>query len=150
MSHHRWTATVPAVTLIVGCSALLASCSSSGSSAHPTTGTPSASSPRTSVIEPGGTVPFKPADNARSEVQAGICTQVSGAWKFSGSVHNATKHAKNFQLVVDFVTKPGSTVLTTSVVSIPAVGAGATTQWSVSGAAGKSNVACVLRQAQAS
>src|ERR1700677_186834 len=105
MNHHRWVATVLAATALVGCPTLLASCSSSGPSTHTTTGPPSASSPRTSVIAPGGTVPFNPADNARSEVEVGTCTEVSGAWKLSGSVHNAAKHAKNFQLVVDFVTK---------------------------------------------
>jgi len=102
------------------------------------------------VIAPGGTVPFKQADNARSEVEVGSCTEVSGAWRLSGSVHNAAKHARSFQLVVDFVTKPGSTVLATSVVSISGVGAGATAPWSVSGATGASNVGCLLRQAQAS
>jgi len=65
-------------------------------------------------------------------------------------VENSATKAKTFQIVVDFVTEPGSTVLSSTVVNLPGVGPKATTPWSATGARGQSHVACVVRQAQAS
>jgi hypothetical protein len=131
-----------AIGLLVGSSVVLAACSSSGSSATQETST------RTSVAAPGASIPFNEADNARADVKVGTCTQVSGAWVFTGSVVNTATKARTFQIVVDFVSKPGSTVLGTTVVTVPDVGAGATGHWSTTGAQGKPNVACVVRLAQ--
>jgi hypothetical protein len=102
------------------------------------------------VIAPGGLIPFDQAHNARSDVKARACAQISGEWVLKGTVVNVDAKARSFQIVVDFVTQPGSTVLSSTVVNVPSVGPGATAQWSAAGARGKANVACIVRQAQAS
>ena len=53
-----------------------------------------------------------------------------------------------YETVVDFVSSAGSTVLDTVVVHVPSVAAGATSDWTATGAAGKSAVSCIVRQAQ--
>jgi hypothetical protein len=126
--------------VIAGCSMLLVGCSSPN---------PSASSVAGTSIAPGQAVPFNAADNARSEITNGRCTPSSGAWVLKGKARNSATKAKTFQIVVDFVTEPGSTVLGSVVVNLPGVGAKATVPWSATGARGKSHVACVVRQAQA-
>ena len=127
-------------SLIAGCSVLLLGCSSSSTS-KPTV--------RTSVIEPGGTVPFNLADNARADVKTQPCTQVNGAWVLNGTVRNTAAKSRSFQIVVDFLTEPGSTILGTTVVNVPSVHPGTTANWSATGARGKSPVGCVVRLAQA-
>jgi hypothetical protein len=129
------------------CSMLLAGCSSS----HGPTSSGSATgvATRVSSIAPGQAVPFILADNARSEVTTGVCTQSSGTWVLKGTVRNSATKAKTFQIVVDFVTEPGSTVLSSVEVNLPRVGPKATAPWSARGARGRSHVACVVRQAQA-
>lgn len=133
---HRWG-------WFVGCSLLLVACSSTGTGA-------SSSSPRTSVIAPTKSVPFNPAHNVRSDVEVGSCVLKSGQWVLSGTVKSSEPGTKTFQLVIDFVTVPGSTVLSSTVVTLPMVEKGATVHWSATGARGKTHVACLLRQAQAS
>lgn len=138
--------------VFAGCSMLLAGCSSSHPGASSGSG-PGAAAPvvtHVSAITPGEAVPFTLADNARSEVTTGACTQSSGTWVLHGTVRNRATTAKTFQIVVDFVTDPGSTVLSSVEVSLPGVGPKATAPWSVTGARGRSHVACVVRQAQAS
>jgi hypothetical protein len=137
---------------LAGCSVLLAGCSSSppGATSGPGTGVTTPVVTRVSAITPGEAVPFTLADNARSEVTTEGCTQSSGTWVLEGTVRNPSTKAKTFQIVVDFVTNPGSTVLSSVEVSLPRVGPKATAPWSATGARGRSHVACVVRQAQAS
>ncbi len=61
---------------------------------------------------------------------------------------NPTTAATGFQIVVDFVTKPGSTVLGTSEVNVANVAPGATASWTATGAQGKSDIGCIVRLAQ--
>lgn len=132
----RWSFSVAtAAGGIVGCGLLLVSCSSG----------PVAS---TKSVTPGSVVPFHRAQNARSDVKAGACVHASGAWTLSGSVKNPTTAATGFQIVVDFVTKPGSTVLGTSEVNVANVAPGATASWTATGAQGKSDIGCIVRLAQ--
>jgi hypothetical protein len=135
-----------ALAMVAGCSVFLMACSSSSSSSSTTT------APRehtgTSVIAPGGTVPFNLSHNARADLVVAPCTQEAGHWVLQGTVTNRAKTTKSFQIVVDFVTKPGSTVLSSSVVNVSGVAPGATTHWSATGAPGHTDVACIIRQAQ--
>jgi hypothetical protein len=147
MNVRRRTPATLMFSAIAAC-ALLAGCSTS-TKGSTTTSSTSAFTP-TSVLSPGGTVPFSQSKNARPDIQAGVCTDVGGTWVLRGTATNHGSNATGYQLVVDFVTKPGSTVLATVVVNVPTVQPGKTTNWSVAGAKGETNVACVLRLAQTS
>lgn len=103
---------------------------------------------RSKAVSPGSSVPLDLARNARADVSAASCAMTGGHWVFDGTVHNATDRSASFQIVVDFVSQPGSTVLSTSVVDVPDVAAHATKAWSATGAAGRTAVACLVRQAQ--
>ncbi len=132
----RWSVSVAtAAGGIVGCGLLLVSCSSG----------PVAS---TKTVTPGSVVPYHQGRSVRGDVKTGACVQASGAWTLSGSVKNPTTTATGIQIVVDFVTKPGSTVLGTSEVNVANVAPGATATWSATGARGKSDIACIVRLAQ--
>ena len=124
-----------AAAAIVFAALLLTSCSS----------TPK---PKTVVITPGSIVSYSAPRNARGDVTVKMCSQVDGSWVLTGSVKNPAKTATGFRIVVDFVTKPGSTVLSSSEVTVASVNPGATVDWSATGAHGKSGVACIVRQAQ--
>ena len=130
---------------VAACSILLVGCSSSSSSSSTTT------PPRhtgTSVIAPGGTVPFHLSHNARADLSLTPCTQSGGQWVLRGTVTNRASTSKSFQIVVDFVTNPGSTVLGTTVVNVAGVAPRSTAHWSAAGGRGKTGVACIVRQAQ--
>ncbi len=99
-------------------------------------------------IAPGKSVPFDLAHNARADVRAGACTQTSRGWVLKGIVRNPGTKTTNFEIVVDFVTQPGSTVLATTVVDVQSVASGASANWSARGAPGDSHVACIVRLAQ--
>jgi hypothetical protein len=132
----RWSfSVVTAAGAIVGCGLLLVSCSSA----------PVAS---TKTITPGSVVPFRKAQDARSDVKTAGCVEASGAWTMSGSVKNPATTTTGFEIVIDFVTKPGSTVIGTSEVNVANVAPGATASWSATGARGKSEIACIVRLAQ--
>jgi hypothetical protein len=133
------------VAVAAGCAMVLAGCASSGSTGSGSAGTVS----RASVVAPGVSVPFDPADNVRSEVKVGTCAAQGDVWVARGTVKNGATSPKTFQIVVDFVSVPGSTVLSSTVVTIGHVGAGTTAPWSASGAKGAHRAACLLRQAQA-
>jgi hypothetical protein len=140
----RWASMLLGFLALVECSTCLAACSSTGSSA--TTTSPS---PRTSVIAPSVSVPFDPAENARAEVKFTACAPTAGAWAVTGTVTNKGTGAKTFELVVDFASVPGYTILSSAVVTVPDVAEHATVHWSARGARGAPHVACLLRQAQA-
>jgi hypothetical protein len=114
------------------------------------TSTSSTAPPPTSVVSPGASVPFDLADNARADVSPGPCTATSGGWVFHGTVKNPAPRPKRFQIVVDFVSHPGSTVLATTVLNFPSVAPHSTEAWSAVGAKGESGVSCVVRLAQSS
>jgi outer membrane murein-binding lipoprotein Lpp len=123
---------------LVGGAVTLAGCSSS----------PSASSdkgPATSVAAPGASL----SNNARADVSSHSCAQSPSGWVFEGTVKNPSHVERKFQIVVDFVSRTGSTVATT-VVNVPEVAPGAAVDWSATGAKGKSGVSCVVRTAQSS
>ena len=96
------------------------------------------------------TIPYSPAKNARQDVTtSGPCTSTGASWILSGTVKNSSRSARTYQIVVDFVTQPGFTVLDTKIVTTASVGPGASLPWDATGAAGHKNVACVIRQVQA-
>lgn len=119
---------------------LAAACSSPSTAARPV---------RTSAVAPGSSVPFDLARNARADVSTSPCRLEGGRWVLQGTVANRTAGATSFQIVVDFVTQPGSTVVSTVVVDVPDVAAHGSKAWSASMAAGTSRLACLVRQAEA-
>lgn len=123
---------------------MLACGCSSGNPASKASTTPQ----ETVTVAPGATVPFNAADNAHLDIQTSSCTKAAGAWVLHGTVKNPTESATAFQIVVDFVSEPGSTVLATTVVNVPRVAPGAKSTWSATGAKGKTDVGCIVRQAQ--
>jgi hypothetical protein len=126
---------VGGVVSMAGCSS-----SSSGSSRQPAT--------VTSVASPGASVPYRPSNNARHDVSSGTCTESAQGWTLHGTVKNPGPDTKSFQIVVDFVSRPGFTVLATNVVEVHQVPPGRTTAWTVIGAKGESGVTCIVRLAQ--
>jgi hypothetical protein len=76
-------------------------------------------------------------------------TQVGGLWVLNGVVKNSAGTARTYQIVVDFVTQPGNTVLDTKIVTTASVKPGASLPWSAKSVGGLKNVACVIRQVQA-
>lgn len=70
-------------------------------------------------------------------------------WALNGMVRNSTKAARTYQIVVDFVTQPGDTVLDTKIVTTTSVRPGASLAWSTRSVTGLTHVACVIRQVQA-
>ena len=130
------------LAVLVGGILVMTSCSGSPSSANP--------GPPTSVVSPGASVPFTLANNARADVATQPCTQTASGWLLAGNVKNPAHVGKRFQIVVDFVSRVGSTVLATTVLNIREVAPGATATWSATGAKGKSDVDCVVRLAQSS
>ncbi len=123
---------------MIGCGLVLVGCSSS----------PAKAAKKDVQVTPGATVPFSLSHNARSAVKTVSCAEQSGAWVVAGTVRNPTSKATPFQIVVDFVTQPGGTVLSTTVVNVPSVHPGATATWTATGARGDGDVACIVRQAQ--
>jgi hypothetical protein len=88
------------------------------------------------------------ADNARSQVAAGPCRpDGTRGWQLAGTVRNPAPAARGYSIVVDFVTARGDTVLATRVTDVGPVAPGRLARWSVTGAAGQSDVTCVIRQA---
>ncbi len=144
----------------------LAGCSTSPNSTQSGAGVPKGTTTTTKVLPaPKGTtttttttkvlpgvttIPFSLAKNARHDVAtSGPCTLTGTSWILSGTVRNSSRSARNYQIVVDFVTQPGFTVLDTKIVTTAVVQPGASLPWDATGAAGKKNVACVVRQVQA-
>jgi hypothetical protein len=125
---------------------LLAGCSSN-------TPQPSATSHTTTTVTPATvatTIPFSLAKNARQDVTTPTpCRHSGGAWVLAGTIKNSAKVSRSYQIVVDFVTLTGNTVLDTRVITTPPVRAGAVMNWSAKSTPGLPHVACVIRQVQA-
>jgi hypothetical protein len=132
-----------------GSALLLAACSS-----HSTPGSASATStttttPTTTSTTTATTIPYVAAKNARQDVSTGTCTLSGGDWVLSGVVKNSATTARTYQIVVDFVSQPGDTVLDTQIVTTASVKPAASLSWSAKSTPGLKNVACVIRQVQA-
>jgi hypothetical protein len=90
------------------------------------------------------------ADNARKNVVAVGCAQDGQrGWRMSGTATNTSSSTLTYSIVVDFVTARGDTVVDTKVLRVGPVLPRETTRWSTTGAAGRSQVVCVIRQALA-
>jgi hypothetical protein len=124
---------------------LLAGCSSNSPSAVTTTSAPSHA---TSSLPGTTTIPYSAKLNARTDVSTSSCNQVNGAWVMKGSVTNSAKKNRNYQIVVDFVTNPGNTVMDTQIINVRDVAPKATKSWTATGAQGKDHLGCVVRQVQ--
>lgn len=141
---------VQAMAMLVGI-LLLAGCSANTTSSS-TSATRSTSGPTTTTRSLPGvtTIPYSPAKNARRDVTtSGPCRMTGTSWEFAGSVTNSSSSARSYQIVVDFVTQPGDTVLDTTIVTTASVRPGGSLPWTTTGAAGQKDVACVIRQVQA-
>jgi hypothetical protein len=126
----------------------LAACGSAAKPAAPAKHATKAKAPAAAATS-GGQVPaYAATANARKMVTAGICRPAGAkGWQLAGTVTNTAKAARRYTIVVDFVTVKGDTVLFTRVVRVPAVSPGATVRWRAVGAAGHTNVNCVVREA---
>lgn len=104
----------------------------------------------TTIHVPGATtIPYNAALNARQDVTLGVCTNAFGTWTGTGTVHNSSGNARDYQIVVDYITQPGDTVQSTQIVTTPTVQPGATINWKTSGSAPDPHTICVIRQVQA-
>ena len=131
--------------LLVGGALIMTGCSSSPSAAP---GASTSLAQPTSVAAPGASIPFNLADNALAHVSTRPCRRTPTGWVLDGVVRNPAKVEKKFQIVVDFVSQIGSTVLATTVLNVPLLAPGGTATWAAIGAKGKSGVNCVVRLAQ--
>jgi hypothetical protein len=96
------------------------------------------------------TIPFSLAKNARQDVTTpSPCRDTTGGWVLSGTIRNSAKTARSYQIVVDFVTSAGNTVLDTKVINTAKVSPGTDLAWSATSTPGLTHVACVIRQVQA-
>jgi hypothetical protein len=125
---------------------LVAGCSSNGSTPPSTTSTTTTVPPATIAT----TIPFSITKNARQDVTTpSPCRQTNGLWVLSGTIKNSAQAARTYQIVVDFVSRTGNTVLDTKVITTNPVPAGSSLPWSAKSTPGLTNVACVIRQVQA-
>jgi hypothetical protein len=126
--------------------ALMAGCSSKGPQSSTTTRPATTATPATVAT----TIPFSIAKNARQDVTTPTpCRDTSSGWVLSGTIKNSAPSARTYQIVVDFVTTSGNTVLDTKVITTGPVRPGAVKNWSAESTAGLTGVACVIRQVQA-
>jgi hypothetical protein len=96
------------------------------------------------------TIPFSLAKNARQDVTTPTpCRHTTGGWVLSGTIRNSATSARTYQIVVDFVSRTGNTVLDTKVITTAPVRSGAVVNWSAKSTLGLTDVACVIRQVQA-
>lgn len=96
------------------------------------------------------TIPFSLAKNARHDVTTNRpCVETDGRWVLNGTITNFGKMLRTYQIVVDFVSQPGDTVLDTKIVTTPSVDPGAKLAWSATSTSGLTGAACVIRQVQA-
>ncbi|MFZ0667617.1 MAG: hypothetical protein WAM97_17845 [Acidimicrobiales bacterium] len=144
--------------LIVGVAAGLAAvlvggCSSGESTPERSTSVTRSSTPVTRpftsvTLKPGTLVQFNVTKNARADVHQGACHVASGHWQMNGTVRNSSSGTKGFQIIVDFVTAKGDTIVSTAEISIASLAPNASATWAATGPKGNSDVACVMRQAQ--
>ena len=88
------------------------------------------------------------ADNVRKYVSTTSCAQAgSQGWRLSGTATNPLPSSRAYSIVVDFVTVKGNTVLDTKLLTVGPITPKSVVDWSVTGAAGQHQVACVIRQA---
>jgi hypothetical protein len=138
----------------------LSACSSGSPTPAATVSSPPASAAQAAATAAGtgavsGTgsvkVPkYVAADNARKNVVTTGCASVGArGWRLTGTATNSASSARTYSIVVDFVTAKGDTVVDTKVVRVGPVEPKATAHWSSTGAAGESQVVCVIRQALA-
>jgi len=129
----------------------LAACGSSPTKAA-TKATTTTTTGATTTTVPGAnlTPTFNPLRNAHQDVTPlGACTQnQAGTWVQKGTVVNPQSAKTGFEIVVDFVTQPGSTVLDTQIVQVPPVAPKKTVTWQASWTYSGEHVACVIRQSQ--
>ncbi len=133
------------VSVLVGAALALASCSSGSGSSTSGTKPATTTTPATAT-----TIPFDLSKNARQDVSTtGACAHAGSTWVLSGRVRNSSTTARPYQIVVDFVSQPGDTVLDTRIVQTATVAPGATADWSATSTPGLAGVACLVRQVQA-
>ncbi len=144
-THPRYRRLPLATLVLVGTTLSLAGCSS-GPSSSPTTKPPTASTATNTAT----TIPFSLSKNARQDVSTtGSCAEVGGAWVLNGQVRNSARAPRDYQIVVDFVSQPGDTVLDTKIVQTATVGVGDTAGWTATSSPDLAHVACLVRQVQA-
>jgi hypothetical protein len=131
-----------AAVLLGACSSTPAGSTTSTSGTVTTSSTPGATSAAT-------TTTFDEALNARQDVSTdGVCQRsAAGVLVWHGTVTNGGVVHHSYRIIVDF-TDESATVVQTKVVTIVGLAPGRTAGWSVSGAAGRSDILCVIRNAR--
>lgn len=139
---------MPVALALAGCAGTSTPASSTKASATSRAAAQSAASPAGGAA-PSVTVPkYVASENARKEVTASSCKHDGATgWRLKGTVTNSSPSARSYSIVVDFVSSKGDTVLDTKVIHVRRVAPKASARWSATGAAGQSNVTCVIRQA---
>ncbi|CUU59839.1 hypothetical protein Ga0074812_13244 [Parafrankia irregularis] len=140
----RIGSTAVAGVLTVGA---LAGCASGSPSPASAPGRGTSAVPHSRPLPAAAVPSYDPKKGARTDVVAGSCDRDNGAWPFGGLVRNQGSQPRAYRIVVDFVTDD-STVVDTKVVEVPDVPAGASTDWSVAGAADGEDLRCVIRNVQ--
>jgi len=144
-----WVAVGVAVIVVVTVVVVMSQ-SKPKAQATTTTSTTSPILSTTSTLPQGTTIPYSVTNNARRDVSAvQPCTKSADLWYFHGTVRNSRKTALKYQLIVDFVTLSGGTVLDEKIINISHVAPAATKSWATSGAPHQVNVGCVLVSARA-
>ena len=139
------TIAVPLVLALVGCAGSHPPTAPKAGTANPT-----AVGNQPQAITPTVAIPkYVASENARKEVILSSCQKAGKkGWRIQGTAMNLSSSARNYSIVVDFVTKKGDTVLDTKVVRVP-VAPRKSRHWSTIGAPGQAEVTCVIRQALA-
>lgn len=133
----------------IGLALLTAGCSSH-SSAPPAAASASAVKSTPVVAYSPVIVHYDPKKNARSALTTvGPCTQSGEDWVLRGNVTNTAQTARSYQIVIDYVTVPGDTVIATRIVDTSSVKPGATTTWAASAKTAEQHTGCFVRQVQA-
>jgi hypothetical protein len=137
--------------IAVGVPLALTACGHSSPAASAPASAPAESAAVPAVSVPTVHVPkYIPADNARKAITATACLR-DGAkgWLARGTATNPTSAARSYSIVIDFATTKGDTVMDTKIVRVRRVPPKASAHWSALGAAGQSNITCVIREALA-
>ena len=93
--------------------------------------------------------PLRPGQERRKDVTTTVRVEFGGLWVLNGEIKNSASVARTYQIVVDYVTDPGDTVLDTQILNTKSVKPGASLAWVTKSEPGLTHVSCVIRQVQA-
>ena len=95
------------------------------------------------------TIPNDFKNNARQDVSVGSCVHQNGEWVLSGGIVNSAKVARKYQIIVDYVTPTGGTVVDSATLEVAKVKPAQRYSWRLGGAKGVAHANCVIRNVRA-